>query len=859
MTTNSEDSSITRLDIWEGKQPEVEPAEVAPVEESAPAPSAASQPRHPVLGEYVLLRKIGSGGMGRVFKAKHQTMERIVAVKMLPAETMRDPEAVRRFRREVKAAAKLFHPNIVTAFDAREEKGIHYLVMEYVEGHPLSRLVEDHGPLTIEKAADYILQSARGLEYAHSRDVVHRDVKPSNLILTHDGVIKILDMGTARFPGETSGEVNLTQSGIIMGTVNYMSPEQARDSRRVDHRTDIYSLGCTFHYLLTGDSLYQRDNMVQTLLAHAEQPIPKLSEMVRKAPLWLDHVFERLVAKRPEDRFQTMGELIDELERTQSGKDDSSQFSIYPQAPTTTIGEPAEPVAETSTALGIDLGTTTCRVAHSGPRQPPTVVADSQGRTNIPSVVYVDGLNVHVGETPRKSERTPDNKPLPAYAVKRSVGQNFFPEPLADSLYPPEVLIALLLNRMFEDGQRRALGVGQTVVSVPACFDENRRKSIQDAAFIAGIETVDFINEPMAAVLDYANNEELFDDIDSEEDPQSLLIVNIGGGFCDLAMMEIKSTAVAVKAARGDVQLGGDDWDKCLVNYVAEEVVKKGALDPRTDKALAAKLARACEKAKQALSSRRQTRLRFDLKGPVQVTVERDHFEKLSKDLVERVRALIEQTMADVETDFASLDVILLAGGSTRMPMIRDLLSEMSGDQVDIVNLDDLSTVRGAAFYAKQLLAKRTGETPSVQIFDVNTHSLGVVGIDRRTGKECNAILIPRNTHLPVITKRSFKTKRHGQDSVLIQIIQGESLKPQECARVGTCLIEHLPKNQPPGSPVTVEFQYDTNGRLAIYIESPTTGYRATKELTRARGMSNVDLQRWREWLETMVLCSDMM
>ena len=161
--------------------------------------AAQGKPKLPVLGDYVLLGKIGAGGMGMVFKARHVRMDRIVALKVLPRNMMKRPEAVERFHQEVKAAAQLFHPNIVTAFDAGEDSGVHFLVMEYVDGQPLSKLIKEHGPFNVDRAVNYILQAATGLQSAHDRGMGHRDIKPSNLLLDVDGVVKLLDMGTARY------------------------------------------------------------------------------------------------------------------------------------------------------------------------------------------------------------------------------------------------------------------------------------------------------------------------------------------------------------------------------------------------------------------------------------------------------------------------------------------------------------------------------------------------------------------------------------------------------------------------------------------------------------------------------------
>lgn len=264
-----------------------------------------------VLGDYVLLDKIGAGGMGQVFKAQHRVMERLVAIKLLPPNLVKDEDAVKRFQREVVAAAKLSHPHIVAALDARRERGVWCLVMEYVEGSDLACVVAREGPLPVARAVEYVRQAARGLAYAHENGVVHRDIKPANLLLDRKGVVKILDMGLARLDDAalTAAHDGLTTSGQVMGTIDYMAPEQAFSTKTADARADIYSLGCTLWRLLTGKNLFDGETVVQKLMAHQTLPIPSLaSERADVSPL-LQQIMERMVAKQPDDRFQTMAEL----------------------------------------------------------------------------------------------------------------------------------------------------------------------------------------------------------------------------------------------------------------------------------------------------------------------------------------------------------------------------------------------------------------------------------------------------------------------------------------------------------------------------------------------------------------------
>ena len=274
------------------------------------------------LGPYVVLEPLGQGGTGTVFKGWHRHMKRYVALKVLHADLSESSVALQRFQREMQAGGKLNHPHVVSTLDAAQEGETSYLVMEFVPGTDLASLVAANGPASVVDAVRHVEQAARGLAHAHEQGVIHRDVKPSNLLLTEvassstgsasseasSPIVKVLDLGLARFlSSETHGE--LTGTGDVMGTADYMAPEQALSTRDVDGRADVYSLGCTLFFLLNGRPPYGGETAIARLLAHRDRPIPPLGQSNRAVPGKLDTIFQRMVAKSAKDRFATMNEV----------------------------------------------------------------------------------------------------------------------------------------------------------------------------------------------------------------------------------------------------------------------------------------------------------------------------------------------------------------------------------------------------------------------------------------------------------------------------------------------------------------------------------------------------------------------
>src|SRR5262245_796295 len=274
------------------------------------------------LGQYRILDRIGRGGMGRVFKAEHQTMNRVVALKVLAPDLMKTERARKLFEREVRAAAKLDHPNIVRAYDANQVGERHYLVMEFVDGPNLHELVKERGGLSVGQSCDFIRQAALGLQFAHELGMVHRDIKPANLLVHrgpgHHCVVKVLDFGLARLH-EPPPDTDVDQDSLpaveqqVMGTPDYLSPEQSRNLHKVDIRSDLYSLGCTFYYLLTGDVPFPGGTTLEKLLRHGSEEAKPVHLVRPDVSPQVSGMVAKLMAKRPEDRYQTPAELAQAL------------------------------------------------------------------------------------------------------------------------------------------------------------------------------------------------------------------------------------------------------------------------------------------------------------------------------------------------------------------------------------------------------------------------------------------------------------------------------------------------------------------------------------------------------------------
>ncbi|HUU84159.1 MAG TPA: Hsp70 family protein [Phycisphaerae bacterium] len=540
--------------------------------------------------------------------------------------------------------------------------------------------------------------------------------------------------------------------------------------------------------------------------------------------------------------------------------------------------------------VGIDLGTTYSALAYLDAHGQPVTVENHDGELVTPSVVQIlPNRKILVGREAlaRASER-PD---CTALDFKRDMGEKFYRQPVGGKELSPEALSALVLKQLVIDARPTIGDVREAVITVPAYFGDNRRKATEDAGRIAGLKVAGVLNEPTAAALADAFRQYL--DRGGEAArldlaavattaPTTTLVFDLGGGTFDVTVIRIDSSNFEVLATGGEVRLGGVDWDQRLLAFVADEFGRRFGPDPRDDPGTALRFRATCELAKRSLSVRDQTTVIVEHMGrKLHMPVTRGQFEELTADLLTRTQLSTEMLLEDAMLTWDRIDEILLVGGSTRMPMVHDMLERISGKRPTMASAPDQIVAHGAAIHAAILALDRDQAAVSVPVdgardaddqavkviddddddvrqdgFDesvlaaarniklqnVNAHSLGVVVRASREHRIVNSPIIPRNTPLPTTRTKVFGTEAPDQWMVRLRIVEGESREPTACTQIGECVIRNLPPGLPQGAPVEVTFRYDPSGRLHVKAIELTHQTTAETEIERESGFQPTEL-----------------
>jgi molecular chaperone DnaK len=510
-----------------------------------------------------------------------------------------------------------------------------------------------------------------------------------------------------------------------------------------------------------------------------------------------------------------------------------------------------------SKIIGIDLGTTNSVVAVMEGGES-TVISTAEGGRLAPSVVAFNKNGERlVGQTAkRQSTINPENT---VFSVKRFIGRRFDdPEtkeerarvpytieagpqgdvrvniPYSGKSYTPQEISAMVLGKLKKDAED-FLGqpVSKAVITVPAYFNDSQRQATKDAGRIAGLEVLRIINEPTSAALAYG--------LDKDKD-ETILVFDLGGGTFDVSVLEVSEGLVEVQATHGDTHLGGDDWDKAISDWIVEQFLADQGIDLSQDRQALQRVREGAEKAKIELSSTQQTEINLpfitaDASGPkhLQMTLSRSKFEQLTADLVERLKAPVSQALKDAGIQASQLDEVVLVGGATRMPMVQELVNQLTGKEPNkSVNPDEVVAL-GAALQAGVL----AGEVNDVLLLDVTPLSLGL-----ETLGGVMTTLIPRNTTIPSRKSEIFSTAEDSQMAVDVHVLQGERQMAADNSTLGVFRLEGIPA-APRGIPqIEVAFDIDANGILNVSATDKATGKSQQITITASTNLSEKDVDR---------------
>ncbi len=493
-------------------------------------------------------------------------------------------------------------------------------------------------------------------------------------------------------------------------------------------------------------------------------------------------------------------------------------------------------------AVGIDLGTTYSVVAVLDENDSPQTLLNAEGEPTTPSVLLFQEQEVLIGNKAEVAKA--DHYESIAEYTKRDLGKRAFHKEISGFEYPPEALLAFILNKLRKDAIVQIGEFTKAVITVPAYFDEVRRKATQDAGYLAGIEVLDIINEPTAAAIAYGFQQNL-----QESQNQTILVYDLGGGTFDVTIVKIEGRDYKALATDGDVQLGGVDWDQRLVDFLSEAFLSAHTIDPRNDPKSLGMLWQQAKNAKHVLSQVDECSIQLEFQQQtLPVTVTREKFESLTADLLERTRFTAGQTVKAAGLEWSDINHILLVGGSTRMPAVSRMLQSESGLEPDHSVSPDEAVAHGAALHAGRLLDQQQGRPTSFSVQNVNSHTLGVIGVDPETQRPRTAKIIPRNTGLPITAKREFRI-RPDQQSIKLEIVEGESRSPEACQLIGSCMIRGIPADLPEKSAVEVFFKYREDGRLSVKVRIKGTDIILDNEFLRENTLSSEQLEVWRNYI----------
>ena len=818
------------------------------------------------IGDYVIQKQIGSGGMGQVFLAEHVRMQRQVAVKTLQFDRMQDQTAISRFYDEVRTASRLMHPNIVTAFDAGEANGVHYLAMEYVAGMTLTQVVARSGPMQVGETASVIRQAALGLLHAHRAGIVHRDVKPGNLMRASDGTIKVLDLGLAQLDVPLMAAARKRASGNdkdiepprrLIGTLAYMSPEQLEAPDKADSRSDIYSLGVVMYFLLSGKPPYTGEYL-DVVYGHRHGEIPDLMELRDDIDLNFANIFSRMMAKSPDERYTSLDEVIDDLAEYTDRSNaplwlaEFSRHQARDEVSTASVGSTASTVAQ---VLAIDFGMFYSATAVASPSGGVNLLAAGGSGQMLHRMAIASDkdrlLLAREAMELRLKEPTKVAHCLPMY-----IGSDVVDRSVLGEKCPPEALMAILIRKTYQNAWGDRSAPEATAIAVPSVYDQLHRRSILTAARIAGLQSIRLVDRCIAAVQstlldspdDSISEESTFLDASSDE---TILFLGVTGQAMEVSVLRRDGLRLHQLSTAGHWHSGSLAWLSRLVNVAAEMFVETHNFDPRKSKRSAASLQVACERAMNSLLLLPRVNIAIDAgEERPSISIHRSDWLTGAADLVRGIRTAVATALESAGVTQESVARCVTMGPTLRLPEVQESLAIGLNDSLKTTSVDRGDVARGAAACLAGELPGRTAWTLPPRC--ITSKSIGIVVEDRK-GRRRILPVIPRGTSLPARANRRL-TVGKSQTKMTLSVVESSGLDGEDWQTLGRydCDVNES-SGENVGGTRMIGFEVNINGLLTVRSQTPGVAGSTKPTPMPAPNQSDDQITHWKQWLDKIM------
>ncbi len=790
------------------------------------------------MGEYAVHRVLGRGGMGVVFEGEHRRMQRRVAIKVLAGPQADATHAQEQFLSEIRAVARLLHPRIVTAFDAGQFGSMVYLVMEYVDGLTLVSLLLQQGPQSVDRALHLILQAAEGLEHAHLNGVIHRDVKPGNLMVTSDGAVKVLDLGLAAF---ASGVLDDSQSNAqrrICGTPEYMAPEQFENSDLTE-AVDIYALGCTLFTLLTAKPPYE-GNAVAQLRAHCTKPFPRLRDHGVENRAELQSLLDRMTAKDADARFASMDQVITAI-RAIEVKDEVAFTGSSPIAHRSGFlsdadigtGEETIGMAQRAT-VGVDLGADYLGVALGNQAEAPRVLnIGNQAFDLLPSIVAPSRSRVAVfGAEAVNRLRGTDQTDRAADYLK--TGNRF---PWCDGLdYPPCTPLAMLLGHVkniadsasvTDSAGDQSLRSVNLAITVPSSFTQVMRERLAAAMGLAQFDAVKMIDRNLAACLTQFNFGNYSAKPKLDATPGPWLIVSISDLSMEVSLLTVAARRVQMLSVAGDMESNERRWHRRLRKGIEQKITQLEARESAVSHIDKTELRQRVFRAVHELAKQNEVEVAFRMgKRNVRFSIGANTILQCCGDLIEQLGEMLAVTLSEAGVDGDEVVACMAVGPWASVLPVQNLLRNF-GIAAPPISISQSQLAIAAANLG---LLTRLPVRDRPHLIPCNAHDMGIA-IGEDSSMKSAQMLIPRLTSLPAYANRQWSDL--SGKSKAVTLVESTSLIDTRWVPFGKI---EIPSN--PGDVCEGAFEIDDQGILRSQVINPGSHRHDLAAI------SNDDLQR---------------